>query len=399
MECGILNPLRSLKILDFSTLLPGPFATMMLADMGADVLRVEAPNRPDMIRLMPPYDGDTSAWHGVLNRSKRSIGLDLKQPAGVAIVNRLITDGGYDIILEQFRPGVMDRLGIGYETLSTLNPGLIYCSLTGYGQTGPYRDRAGHDNNYTAVSGMMSYSGRKTGGVAPVGVQIADVGGGSLGAMIGLLAAVIQRQHGGLGQRVDISMLDMIIAWQSHIMSEYLVGGQIPERENMPLNGGRVYDFYETSDGRFLSVGSLEPKFWQGFCETIGRADLIMQGYNQDPAAQRGLRLEIGDELGKRPLAEWVDLFAAVDVCVEPLLTVPEAINHPQTQARQMIVDVPKPNGGSQKQVGSPIKFSAGQPTYKHIGVPLGAHTDEVLGEIGYAPNQIDELRADGVLG
>ena len=191
------GPLASLKILDFSTLLPGPFGSMMLADLGADVLRVEAPNRPDMVRFVPPYDGDSSAWHRVLNRNKRAIALDLKKPEALPIIHQLITDGGYDIVLEQFRPGVMERLGIGYEALRQINPELIYCAVTGYGQTGPYRDRAGHDNNYLALSGIMSHTGRKDGGPSPLGVQVADVGGGAMGAVIGILSAVVHRTQNG----------------------------------------------------------------------------------------------------------------------------------------------------------------------------------------------------------
>ncbi|MFQ5421479.1 MAG: CaiB/BaiF CoA transferase family protein, partial [Anaerolineae bacterium] len=196
--------LSSLKILDFTTLLPGPFATMMLADLGADVVRVEAPHRADMVRLMPPFDGDISAWHGVLNRNKRSLALDLKQPGAADIIKRLAQT--YDIVVEQFRPGVMDRLGIGYDALKAANPRLIYVAITGYGQTGPLKDRAGHDNNYLALSGVMSHSGRRGQGPPPLGVQIADVGGGSLGAMVGLLTAVIHRHVTGEGQQVDISM-------------------------------------------------------------------------------------------------------------------------------------------------------------------------------------------------
>jgi alpha-methylacyl-CoA racemase len=261
------TPLTSLKILDFSTLLPGPFASMLLADMGADVVRVEAPHRADLVRMMPPFDGAISGWHGVLNRNKRSIGLDLKQPEAVEVVKRLVAadGGGYDVVLEQFRPGVMARLGLGYDDLKAVNPGLIYCAITGYGQTGPYKDRAGHDNNYLALSGLMSHSGRQSSGPPPLGAQIADVGGGSLGAVMGILTAVIHRHVTGQGQMVDVSMLDMAIAWQAHVASHFLVGGETPQREGWMLNGGSFYDYYQTADGRYLSVGSLEPQVLAGF--------------------------------------------------------------------------------------------------------------------------------------
>ena len=382
--------LSPLKILDFTTLLPGPFATMMLADMGADVVRVEAPHRPDMVRLMPPFDGDISAWHGVLNRNKRSLALDLKRPGAADVVKRLVQT--YDIVIEQFRPGVMERLGIGYEALKAANPGLIYCAITGYGQTGPYKDRAGHDNNYLALAGVMSHSGRKGEGPPPLGVQIADVGGGSLGAMVGLLTAVIHRLTTGEGQMVDISMFDMMVAWQAHVISHTLVGGEVPERESWALNGGRYYDYYETKDGRFLAVGSLEPKFWQGFCHAIGRPDLIEPGLRLDAASQQVVKAEVRAVLRERPLAAWTAVFAEQDVCVEPVQTIPEMLEHPHTQARGLVVDVPKPDGTSQWQIGSPFHFSAGEATYGGVGRPLGADTAQVLADAGFPPAEIKAL-------
>lgn len=395
----MVGPLTSLKILDFSTLLPGPFGSMMLADMGAEVLRVEAPNRPDMVRLLPPYDGDSSAWHGLLNRNKRSLALDLKRPGATAVVQRLVREGGYDIVLEQFRPGVMDRLGIGYEVLRQAQPRLIYCALSGYGQTGPYRQRAGHDINYLSLAGVMSHSGRRQSGPSPFGVQVADVGGGALGVIIGILAAVVHRQQTGEGQLVDVSMFDMSVAWHAHAISQYLVGGAAPARESWQLNGGSYYDFYETKDGRYLSVGSLEPKFWQGFCRAIGRPDLIPRGHDPDPDNQQALKAEIRAVIAERELAAWTAVFAGYDVCVEPVLTIPEVAEHAQTQARQMIVDVPKPEGGSQRQVGSPIKFSRTPAAYRHVGGSLGADTTAVLQEIGYDEAEIAALQAQGVFG
>lgn len=393
--------LSSLKILDFSTLLPGPFATMLLADLGADVLRVEAPNRPDLVRLMPPYDGDISGWHGALNRNKRSIALDLKRPEAVAIVKQLVSPdgGGYDIVLEQFRPGVMARLGLGYEALRTVNPRLIYCALTGYGQTGPSSERAGHDLNYLALSGILSHSGRAVSGPPPLGVQLADVGGGSFGAVMGLLTAVIHRHHTNEGQIVDISMFDMALAWQTHVASHYLVGGETPVPESLPLNGGSFYDCYETEDGRYLSVGSLEPKFWQGFCEAVSRPDLIGRGLDQTPANQQALKAEIAAVIRKRPLSHWSALFAPLDLCVEPVLTLPEALAQPQATARGLVVDVPKPGGGTQRQIAHPLKFSAGEARYEGVGTAVGSHTEAILAELGYTAEQIAALRHSGAFG
>lgn len=392
------GPLASLKILDFTTLLPGPFASMMLADLGADVLRVESPHRPDLIRQMGPMDGDVSAWHALLNRSKRSLALDLKQPAAVQIIQELVQR--YDIVLEQFRPGVMDRLGIGYAALRQVNPRLIYCAITGYGQTGPYKDRAGHDINYLALAGVMSHTGRKTTGPLPLGVQVADVGGGSFGAITGVLAAVIQRQLSGEGQMIDISMFDAAIAWHAPVVSHYLVGGQVADWESWLLNGGSFYDFYATADGRYLAVGSLEPKFWEGFCQAIGRTDLIERGLKTDDlAGQQAVKAEIKTVIASRTYQEWTAIFAKLDLCVEPVLGIDEMVKHPQTQARQMIVDVPKADSSVQHQVGSPFKFSQSQPIYKHVGAALGQHTQEVLTELGYSDGQVEQLRMAGVLG
>lgn len=389
-------PLASLKILDFTTLLPGPYATMMLADLGADVVRVESPTRSDLVRMKPPFTGGVSAWHATLNRSKRSIALDLKQPGADDVVKRLVKR--YDVVLEQFRPGVMERLGVGYDDLCAANPRLIYCAITAYGQDGPYRERAGHDINILALSGIASHSGRAEGGPPPLGVQIADVGGGSFGAIMGILAAVIHRQQTGEGQFVDASMFDGALAWNALAAADTLAAGQDPEREGGLLNGGTYYDYYETRDGRYLAVGSLEPKFWQGFCEAIGRPDLVERGQSRNREEQEALKSEIRKVLASRTLAAWMAIFDERDVCVEPVLSVSEALEHPQTRARGMVVDIPWEDGSPQPQVAHPLKYSRSQPVYRHAGVRPGAHTEEVLAEAGYDEAEIAALRERGVV-
>lgn len=391
-----MSVFSSLRILDFSTLLPGPFASMMLADMGAEVVRVEAPGRWDMVRARPPFDDGVSAGHAFLNRSKKSIALDLKKPGAADVVKRLVQT--YDIVLEQFRPGVMQRLGIDYETLAKENPGLIYCSLTGYGQTGPLRDRAGHDNNYLALAGVMSHCGRRDEGPVPQGVQIADVGAGSFCSVIGILGAVIHRQLTGQGQYVDVSMYDGSLLWNAYAASYFFVGGETPSYESMPLNGGTHYDYYRTSDGRYISVGSLEPKFWEGFCHAIGRPDFIERLDLPGPKMD-ALKVEIREVMASKSFDEWVKIFAGYDVCVEPVLNLAEAFEHPQCAAREMVVDVPKPNGATQPQVAFPIKFSRARARYDHVGCELGAHTDAVLQDIGYSENELAALRENGVFG
>jgi crotonobetainyl-CoA:carnitine CoA-transferase CaiB-like acyl-CoA transferase len=391
------GPLSSLKVLDFSGLLPGPFGTMLLADMGAEVLRVEAPTRPDLVRLMPPMDAGVSAAHAFLNRGKRGIAVDLKKPEGVELIKKLVAD--YDIVVEQFRPGVMNRLGVGYEALKAINPKLIYCAITGYGQTGPYRDRAGHDMNYLAIAGVLGYNGRKATGPAPVSVQIADVAGGSCHAVMGILAAVIHRMQTGVGQFVDISMTDAAFTLHALTAPPALVAGEQPQMEGTQLNGGSFYDCYRTSDGRYLSVGGLEPQFFMAFCAAIGRPELAPQGMVMGvPEVVAALKAEIGKEIAKKTLAEWQEVFAVVDCCVEPVLSFAEACEHPHVKARNLIVDVPRPDGSLQKQLGAAIKFSATPASFRHIGSELGAHTDAVLQEFGYDAAQIGELRKTGVV-
>lgn len=391
------GPLQGLKVLDFSTLLPGPFATMMLADMGADVLRVESPSRPDMVRLMPPFaDDGNAAAHGFLNRSKRAIAVDLKRPEGVEIVKRLVAE--YDIVIDQFRPGVMDRLGVGYEALKAVNPGLIYCAITGYGQTGPYKDRAGHDMNYLAIAGVLGYNGRRATGPAPIAVQVADVAGGSCHAVIGVLAAVLHRQRSGEGQFIDISMTDAAFSLHALTAPAALVGGEEPGLESTQLNGGTFYDCYETADGRHFSVGGLEPQFFMQFCAAIGRPELAPLGLNMSPDVVAELKGQIAAEMKKKTYAEWSAVFAAIDSCTEPVLRFSEAVEHPQVVARELVVEVPQANGGRQRQLASPIKFSRTPAHYAHTGASLGQHTDEVLQALGYDAAAIARCRSAGVV-
>ena len=390
------GPLSSLKVLDFSTLLPGPFASLLLADMGAEVLRVESPTRMDLVRVLPPHDDGVSASHAYLNRNKRCIALDLKKPEAVEVVKQLVAE--YDIVLEQFRPGVMDKLGVGYEALKAINPKLIYVSITGYGQSGPYKDRAGHDINYLALAGIASYTGRRESGPLPLGIQAADIAGGSLHGVIGLLAAVIQRQATGLGQQVDISMTDCAFSLHGMAGAGYLAAGVEPEMENQALNGGSFYDYYRTRDGRWFSVGSLEPQFMQQFCAAIGRSELAARGLSQRPEDQQALKREIAIEFEKRDFSEWNDVFAALDACVEPMLSLSEAVSHPQIQARQLVTQVPRAGKPAQAQMACPIKFSQGLPPAKHIGAALGAHTTEVLTALGYSAEDIQRLKAGKVV-
>ncbi len=389
------GPLNGLKILDFTTLLPGPFATMTMADMGADVLQVLSGSRPDITAFWPPFIPGTkiSAAAATLGRGKRSMTLNLKDSRAAGIVKKLIAE--YDIVIEQFRPGVMGRLGLGYETLRESNPALIYCSLTGYGQTGPMRDRAGHDINYLSRAGVMAYSGRKQTGPTLTGMQIADVASGSSNAIIGILAAVIHRERSGQGQHIDVSMTDGVVAFNTFAAMALLAGGKEAGREEELLNGGSLYDFYETSDGKYITFGGLEPQFFSAFYEVIGRPDLIAGGVA--PPELSKVKEEVRTIIKTRTRDEWSALFAKADACVEPVLSLAETLSDPHTQARGMVIETPLPGGKTIKQIGHPIHYSATPPAYGFAGSPAGTHTREVLYSLGYREAEIEAFTQTGL--
>ena len=392
MLCG-------LKVLDFTTLLPGPLATLMLADLGADVVRVESPTRPDLARLAPPYvedDGPISCLHAYLNRNKRSLALDLKKAESVILIERMIKE--YDIVVEQFRPGVMERLGLSFERLSAINPGLIYCSLTGYGQSGPLKDRAGHDINYLALSGLMSYSGRKDTGPALMGTQLADIGSGTNNTIIGILAAVIHRQATGLGQHIDVAMTDGLFPFHAAAAIKELCGEKPSTYESEVLGGGSLYGFYETADGRYISFGGLEHQFFTVFCTAIGLPDLI-PGSVLQPGRVEEAKRQVAEAIKTKPLAHWVDLFKEKDACLEPVLTFGEAVRSEHAMARALLVKVPGLNGKAYDQLACPIKFSGYAPAYKRIGCRIGQDTGGVLEELGLLADEISDLKGKGVFG
>lgn len=390
-----MGSLDDLKILDFSTLLPGPYATLMLADMGAEVLKISSASRPDIVLDYPPFIGDTgvSASQAWLGRNKKTMFLNLKTGEGKAVVNELVKE--YDIVLEQFRPGVMEKLGLGYEDLKAVNPKLIYCSLTGYGQTGPLRDAAGHDINYMSRSGIISQAGRRESGPSLMNFQIADIAVGSMNSVIGILAAVNYRKNTGKGQYIDVAMMDGCVPFNSLDGAGFLVSGKEPKREGERLNGGCIYDFYETKDGEYLSVGSLEPQFWSRFCTAIGREDLI-EGTVYPPNIDE-VKAEIRGILKKKTRDEWVEVFSHYDACVQPVLNLKEALlEDEQVKEREIVVDVKLPlhEDVSVKQLATAVKLSECPCEYKFAGYPAGYHTKEVIEQLGmdYA-----ELKAKGV--
>ena len=388
-------PLNGIKILDFTRLLPGPYGTMILADMGADIIKVEEKRIPDLLRLLPPIVDGVSAAFAHINRGKKSLAIDFHDERGKEIIRRLV--GEYDIVVEQFRPGVMASFGLGYEDLKKENSSLIYCSLTGYGQTGTYSNRAGHDINYMSLSGIESYSGRKETGPSLMGIEIADIASGSKNLAIALLTAYIKRLRTGEGDYIDLSITDGAFSMSVLTAAGFLVDGREPAAESEIFNGGTLYDFYRTSDGRFLSVGLLEPKFLKAFGEAMGQPDL-MDRMIASPQRIPEIKKEIAGIIGGQTLDYWREKFNIYNACVEPVATLGEAVSSPPVSEREMIISVTTSKGNPVRQIGNPVKFRSGHFHAKSAGVPLGFHNDEIIRSIGYSDNEIEALKKDGVI-
>ncbi len=377
-ECA----LEGLKILDFSTLLPGPYASLLLADLGADVIHVVAPNRVDLVTEWVKREDKESPTELWLGRNKKSLFLDLKNPKSIEAIKKLIIEEGYDIILEQFRPGVMDKLGLGYKELSSLAPNLIYCSLTGYGQTGELSLKAGHDINYLARSGNMAAAGRKNGGPTLYNMQIADVAVGSMNSVVSILSAVIYRNKTGIGQYLDVAMLDGLIPFHTMDGACFLMGEKAPNREEQILNGGGVYDFYKTKDGKYLSVGSLEPKFYQSLCKTLN----VSLGASKKEIVNRFLQED---------LSYWLEAFKDSDACVEPVLDMEQMLHDKHLNQRNMFPIVETKDGKKVQQLGCPIKMSVTAPKYKFAGVKAGTDSKEILSKLGYSDKDISIMTGE----
>jgi crotonobetainyl-CoA:carnitine CoA-transferase CaiB-like acyl-CoA transferase len=365
---------------------------MMLSDLGADIIKVENSTNPDMTRFIPPMVDDISAIYLHLNRGKRSLSMNLKAEGATEVIYRLVEE--YDVVIEQFRPGTMEKFGIGYDRLKEINESLIYCSLTGYGQTGSFRDRAGHDINYLALGGLESYSGRGETGPVLSGMQIADIASGSKNVIIGILAAYIRRQNSGLGDYIDVSMTDGVFSMTIFSTAGFLADGREPQRESELLNGGTLYDYYTTADNGYISVGSIEEKFFRVFCGGIGRPDLAGQGIMNAKAKE-----EIGRIIKEKPLAHWKERFSKLDACVEPVCSISEAVQNPPLSERNMVVSVETASGMSVRQMGNPIKYASGDYYAKTAGVSLGYHNDEILSSLNYSKSDCERLKADGCVG
>jgi alpha-methylacyl-CoA racemase len=405
-------PLEGIRVLDLSRLLPGGFCSLLLADFGADVVKVEDTGMGDYIRWSPPYyegahDSAKSALFLSLNRNKRSIRLDLKSEGGREALLALVRE--FDVVLESFRPGVLDRLGVGYERMREENPGIVYCAISGYGQTGPKRDASGHDMNYLGLIGLLGLTGERGGEPVQAAGQIADLGGGALMAAFGIMAALRERDGArelsgrpgsgsagsGEGQLVDVSMSDGALSWLAMVAAAHFADGEVPRRGDLPLAGALIcYRPYECADG-WVSLGALEPKFWQAWCHGVGREELIAMQFERPGSDAHAQVKEIFEG---RTRAQWEAFAREHDCCLEPVLELDEVLSSELVREREMVVELDQPGVASPvRQLGVPIKLTRTPGEHARLpGPALGEHTEELLLAAGYSSEQVAELLASG---
>jgi alpha-methylacyl-CoA racemase len=376
-----------MRVLDLSQLLPGPYCARILTDFGFEVIRVERPGGGDWSRYVPPLDPDSGEglFFRAVNRGKRSLTLNLKSEAGREILLRFVETA--DVLLESFRPGVMERMGLGYEVLIQTNPRLVYCSLSAYGPEGPYRERAGHDLNCVGLSGLLDLTGLRGGPPVIIGVTVADLAG-AMWAAVGILLALLEREQTGQGQRVDGSLFGGALSFLTLPMAQCR-GGQPPSRGTGYLSGGLVcYNVYETKDGRYMTLAALEPQFWVAFCQAVGRVDLMDQQFA--PAVPGEPTYDALCELFRtRARQEWVEALAGVDACCEPVYSVEEALALAPVRALDML---------SSEGLLPPVRLSS-QPKRSISPAPsLGQHTISLLAELGIDAAGVNELQEQGVI-
>ncbi|MGE5493005.1 MAG: CaiB/BaiF CoA transferase family protein [Actinomycetota bacterium] len=385
------KPLSGIRILDLTRLLPGPVATLHLADLGADVIKIEDPQVGDYARTLGKGQGEDSAYFRMINRNKRGLRLDLKKPEGVEVFMALVRDA--DVVMESFRPGIADKLGIGYEAVWAVNSRIAYCSISGYGQDGPYRHLAGHDLNYLGYAGMLDQIGPAGGDPVIPNFQIADLLGGALTAAMGVLAAVVEAQRTGQGRHVDVSMTESVLAHAYFSMLRLNDAGTSAPRGTDMLSGGLpCYSIYRTADGRHMAVAALESKFWQTFCQVIGRPDLIAR-HAVTGAEAEAVKAELAALFATRSRDEWTALFAEADCCVTPVLSLEEALDNEQTRARGTVFEA-----DGLRQFAPPMKMSEFDFAVDRPAPKVGEHSAQILAEAGFQPADIARFQDAGVI-
>ncbi|MHA1732958.1 MAG: CaiB/BaiF CoA transferase family protein [Promethearchaeota archaeon] len=397
-------PLSGVRVLDLSRLLPAPYAVTFLADLGADVIRVEEPGFGDLVHWAPPFfeaekgpKRRRAALDLYLNRNKRSVGINLKAPEGRDIFYKLVETA--DVVVESSRPGVAEKLGVDYETLREINPGLVYCSVTGYGQDGPYRDLPGHDINYVSIAGLLGVSGPKERPVVPV-TQVADLGGGSVMSVLGILAALFARERTGEGQYIDASMTDGAMAFNPLLWSKFFAERVPQPREGFwSVGGDPYYNVFETRGGGHVSVGLIEQKFWEQFCDAVGRPELKPAQFAKTEAEREGLFATMADLFKERTRDEWFEFFKEHDIPGTPVYDLHEVPEDPHVKARGLFQSAPHPDFGEVPFIRFPLKFSTFRPSYRTHAPRVGEHTLEVLEGLGYDRAELRKLKRRQVVG
>jgi alpha-methylacyl-CoA racemase len=391
-------PFEGLRVLDLSRLLPGGFCSLLLADFGADVIKVEDTGMGDYIRWSPPHfegaeETAKSAMFLSLNRGKRSVRIDLKTDAGREVLLKLVESA--DVVLESFRPGVLDRLGVGYAVMRARNPRIVYCAITGYGLTGPNVHRSGHDMNYLGLNGLLAISGDADGPPIQAGGQIADLGGGALMGAFGILAALRERDRSGEGQLVDVSMFDGALSWLAMVAARVFAANDQPRRGHELLGGSLLcYRPYRCADG-WVTLGALEPKFFAAWCRGVDREDLIEKQFE---APGTPAHAEVEAIFLTRTRDEWAAFADAHDCCLEPVLEVEEALESELVRAREMVIEFEQPGAGTVQGLGLPVKLSRTPGRVRSGGPALGEHTEAVLREHGYDDDAIAALLGSGAV-
>ena len=385
-----LRPLSGIKVIDLSRLLPGPYASMLLADFGADVIKIEEPTTGDPARYMSPKIDEECAFFKEVNRNKRSLTLNLKDAKGLETFYRIIAQS--DVLLEGFRPGVTERLGIDYKRVNEANPAIVYCSITGYGHDSPLRDRSGHDVNYLGLAGLLGLTIDDRGKPTIPGTQLADLGG-ALMAVIAIQLALLLRAKMGKGQFIDLSMTDSVLSMMPIVAAGYFAGSaNIADGRYELTSANPYYAIYRTKDGRYMSLGALEPKFWENFCEAIGRPDLKRRQFDEGKKREDLFNI-LKRQFGSKTQAEWIELFSGHDACCEPVLNFNEAINHPNTVARKMVIQ----DSAGRSHLANPIRFSAIDAPETRPSPKLGEHTQEILREFGFSHDEEKQLAKRGI--
>jgi len=390
------KPLQGVKVLDLTRLLPGPMCSLHLADMGADVIKIEDPIQGDYARWMGVTKPQQSGYFIAVNRNKRGLVLDLRTKAGQEIFLKLAKEA--DVILESFRPRVVDKLGIDYASIKAINPRIVYCAITGYGQTGPYAELAGHDLNYCGYAGVSDQIGRQ--GQAPVlsNFQIADLAGGALSAAMGICAALFSAHKTGQGRYIDVSMTDCTLAHSVISLSRYLSDGEtLPRGEDLLSGGVPCYGIYPTADNKFMAVGALEYKFWALFCDTINKPELKAQ-HLATGEENEAVQAQLVTLFTAHPQSYWIDKFSGVDCCVTPILRLEDSENDPHLQARNMFIRAEHPTEGETLQFAFPIKFSDFEFSIDRHAPSVGEHSKEILLQLGYDEATIEGFAKDKVI-